>query len=546
MTPADSSRSPLRVGVMLDGMRVPAWSGWVLGAVAAHEHLHLALAVVCDGSVPEPRPALFRLYEALDRRLFRPQPDALEPVDISPTLCRVPRVHAPLVPAVGSDRRLRDEDVAAVRRASLDVLLRLGDATPRGGILSAARHGVWSWHFGDPVRYRGEPPLFWELSLPEAAAVSVLEVVTDGPGPGTVIYRSAASTDPVSLQRTRNSVYWKSARFALRRLEDLEAGRWRPEPAATAAPPAPDRAAPSTADTVRHLARLARRHGWRKLRSASLERQWFLGLRRRRPEVLPYEDSTPWQVVLPPDDRSWADPFVVEHDAETFVFLEQLRFANGKGELAVGRVEPDGRLTGVEPVLSADHHLSYPYILRDAGRVFMVPESGEARRLDLWTATDFPLRWERAATLLEGVSAVDASIVRHGDLYWMWVNTAVPGARVHDEAWLYFSDRLEAGWTAHPRNPVVSDARRARSGGRPFLHGDMLVRPAQDCTGRYGSRLVFNAVEVLTPDDYHERTVGALPPSWAPGRNLCAHTYTFDGRWEATDGLRRIPRWRAR
>lgn len=118
----------------------------------------------------------------------------------------------------------------------------------------------------------------------------------------------------------------------------------------------------------------------------------------------------------------------------------------------------------------------------------------------------------------------------------------MPGGRLNDETFLYFSDRLEDWWTPHPRNPVVSDARCARPAGRPFVHDGRLIRPSQDCTGRYGRRVVFNAVEQLTTDDYRERPVGALGPEWAPLANLAAHTYTFDGDWEATDGLRTFRR----
>jgi hypothetical protein len=124
----------------------------------------------------------------------------------------------------------------------------------------------------------------------------------------------------------------------------------------------------------------------------------------------------------------------------------------------------------------------------------------------------------------------------------MWVNQAFDGGRLEDETFLYFSDRLDTGWTPHPRNPVVSDVRRARPAGRPFLYNDLVIRPAQDCSGRYGSKVVFNAVEVLTPDDYEETPVGSLGGNWAGGRTVKAHTYTFDGPLEATDGQRLIPR----
>jgi hypothetical protein len=347
---------------------------------------------------------------------------------------------------------------------------------------------------------------------------------------------------PVSLQRARNPVYWKSARFVLRRLGDLAAGRWSPEQETADHRPSLRRTAPSNADTVRHVAKVAGRVA-RAGCDAPLLPPVVPWLSAATADVLP-RGSTPWHVVTPPGDRDWADPFVFESDCETLVFVEQIRFADEKGELAVGRLERDGQLSALEPVLAAAHHLSYPYVFRDGGDTFMIPESSEAHRVELWAATDFPTGWTRVTALLEDVRAVDASILRHGGLYWMWMNQSVDGGRLDDETFLYFSDRLESGWTPHPRNPVVSDAGRARPAGRPFLHGEAIIRPAQDCTGGYGSRVVFNAVEVLTVDDYRERPVGSLGPNWAAGRNLGAHTYTFDGSWEATDGLRLVSRLR--
>jgi len=533
----------LRVGVVLDALCAPASAAWVLRAIRAHDDLELAMAVISDRA-GEPPSLLFAVYEALDRRLFSHPPDALEQVDISAVLRGVPSQQLRAFPARRADDA-QGRGGSDMDEHQLDVLLCLGRALAPEEIPFVPRHGVWSLHLGDPLRYRGEPALFWELFHAESASPSVLESAAGSPKERRVLYRSWTATDPVSLQRTRNPVYWKSARLALRRLEDLAVGPWRPEQ--EPADDRPDRhpPPPSNAETALHMARIAGRVARRRLRRAAFRRQWFLGLRRRG-DNLPHEDSRPWQVVSPPTDRYWADPFVFESDGDTLVFVEQVRFADRKGQLAVGRLERDGELSAFEPILSAAHHLSYPYVLRDGEQAFMIPESGEARRVELWAATDFPTGWARAAVLLEGVRAVDASVIRHGGLYWMWVNQSFDGGRLDDETFLYFSDRLESGWTLHPRNPVVSDARRARPAGRPFLHRDVLIRPAQDCTGGYGSRVVFNAVEVLTADDYRERPLGSLGPDWAPGRNIGAHTYTFDGPWEATDCLGLVPRLRRR
>lgn len=512
----------LSIGVALDGRRAPAWAAWLLSAIRAHPDLDLTLAVFADRGADERPSILFAAYEALDRRVFSRHPDALEPVDVSASLQGVPDTG----------------------EHPLDVLLCLGKSLDPEEIPLVPRHGVWSAHLGDPLRYRGEPALFWELFFAEPASTSVLESVAGRQEERRVLYRSWTATDPVSLERTRNPVYWKTARFTLRRLEDLAAGRWSPELERANDGPDLRRAPPSNADAVRHAARIAGRVARRRLRRAAFRRQWFLGVRRRQGGSLPHEDPRPWQVVSPPADRYWADPFVFENDGDTLLFIEQVRYADQKGELAVGRLARDGELSALEPILSAGHHLSYPYVIRDEEQTFMIPESGEARRVELWAATDFPTGWTRAAVLLDGVRAVDASVLRHGGLYWMWVNQSFDGGRLDDETFLYFSDRLESGWTPHPRNPVVSDARRARPAGRPFLHGDELIRPAQDCTGGYGSRVVFNAVEQLTTEDYLERPVGSLGPDWAAGRNLGAHTYTFDGSWEATDCLGLVSRLR--
>jgi len=512
----------LRVGALIDGPHVPAWVAWILRSIEAHPDLTLALVVDAAAARPRRR-SLFAVYESFDRRVFPVQPDALARVDASATLAGVP--HA------------RGDDVAAIRRHDLDVLLHLGGDRPRGPILAIPRYGAWSHRHGPAP---GDvPPLFHELSTAAPETQTALELLRENGS--RVIYRSTASTDVVSLNRSRVPAYWKSARFALRRLEDLANGRWEPDGAEAADPP-PQAIVPTATDTLRHTATVAGRVLRRKLGSAAFQHQWLLGFRRRTGDRLPQDDPAPWQLTVPPPDRSYADPFVVRHDGETFVFFEVLPHDRGIGELAVGRLEPDARLTEITPIMPVPHHTSYPYVFADGERLFLIPEFGEARRVDLFAATDFPTGWERVATLLEGVNAVDPTVYRDGDRYWMWVTIAVPGGRLQDETFLYFSDRLDGGWTPHPRNPVVSDARRARPAGRPFVHGGRLIRPSQNCCGRYGERVIFNAVERLDTEEYRERPFASLGPEWAARPNLAAHTYTFDGEWEATDGLRTFRR----
>ena len=43
--------------------------------------------------------------------------------------------------------------------------------------------------------------------------------------------------------------------------------------------------------------------------------------------------------------------------------------------------------------------------------------------------------------------------------------------------------------------------------------GIRLIRPAQNCFPDYGTSLVFNKIEVLSPDEFKESLVGELKPS---------------------------------
>jgi hypothetical protein len=99
-------------------------------------------------------------------------------------------------------------------------------------------------------------------------------------------------------------------------------------------------------------------------------------------------------------------------------------------------------------------------------------------------------------------------------------------------------------WEPHPRNPVVSDVRRARPAGRPFRDESRgLIRPSQDCSGLYGSAVVFNRIEELSETGYRETPIGRLEPGWRHA-NLGTHTYSASETWEAVDGRIWTPKGR--
>ena len=46
--------------------------------------------------------------------------------------------------------------------------------------------------------------------------------------------------------------------------------------------------------------------------------------------------------------------------------------------------------------------------------------------------------------------------------------------------------------------------------------GEMLIRPSQDCSGRYGRAFALNRIVKLTREEYEEELLHVVEPRWAP------------------------------
>ena len=217
-----------------------------------------------------------------------------------------------------------------------------------------------------------------------------------------------------------------------------------------------------------------------------------------------------------------ADPFMIRHDDGWFMFFEVMRADTRRGEIAVATSCDGITWTYRHVVLAEDFHLSYPYVFEWDGDIYMIPETFQARAVRLYRATSFPSTWVLEHELLTGASYADASVFRHQDHWWMFVETSdrhpdtaePPG---EDTLRLFGAPALVGPWTEHPKSPVVDgDARIARPAGRVVVCDGRLVRFAQECVDTYGVRVHALQIEELTPTTYRERRL-TDHPALGPG-----------------------------
>jgi hypothetical protein len=501
--------------VLVESLTVPAWVEWTIAQIDAMDGCELAAVVRAEVAPPRDAPGVAqRLYDCADARVFGP-PAAMRAADLTPI-------------AAGRS--------TSVNIGPLDVVVSF---LPAGGTFwqgPAPRHGVWAIAPMDDGRPAGAPDRFWELHRRSETAATAVVVLAGGRA--RVIARASACADPLSIGRRRDAGAWESARLVLRNLRRLGRDGGGLKPGDDLADPS---GPPSPAVTIGHTARTAVRGAAARGRTAWRREEWFVAVRERSVDR---RVRGPLRALPNPPGRYLGDPFPIEVGGRHYLFVEDYSRAAGRAVIAVCEAGTHGAWSPPRTVLERDHHLSYPFVFEHQGAIYMLPETGEAGRVELHRAVEFPDHWRLDRVLLDGLTAVDATLHFQDGIMWLFANV-VQGHGDRGELSLFSSQSLEGAWQAHPQNPIVTDPGTARPAGRLYRRDDVLLRPAQDGSRRYGGAVVLNRVDLLSPTEYRETPVERIEPDWMPGLEG-THTYTFDSRYECLDGIRHVRRLRIR
>ena len=214
-----------------------------------------------------------------------------------------------------------------------------------------------------------------------------------------------------------------------------------------------------------------------------------------------------------PSFRFLADPFGLWRDERLHIFAEAYDYRTRHGVIDRLSFDADLRLRDRATVLREPWHLSYPYVFEAEGETWLLPEAHRSGTLTLYRAVDFPDRWEATARIALDVVPIDATPFRHGDRWWLFYSGGSDRAARMGALHVAWAERLEGPWHVHPCNPIRRDIGGGRPGGTPFLEGDTICLPVQDCRRTYGGAVRILRFARLTPD-LAETDLG--PPICAP------------------------------
>jgi hypothetical protein len=555
---AHGTQKKLRIGLLMDSTTVPIWVHEMLSRIHRSDFATIELIVLNRAAQQETslaaklaqqwrdlplivlKKATLAVYDWAEKRRSGYR-DAFVPTSCEDLLGDIPVLEV-RPRATKFSHYLEEEDLQEIAGHDIDVFLRLGFNILRGGVLEAARHGVWSFHHGDHLVNRGGPAGFWEIFYRWPGTGSCLQVLSEDLDNGLMIQRSQSRTDWQSLVRNKCGMYWKTLSMVPRKLQELHRDgpeiffqRVRAANRHLTLYSNPLFVQPTASRAIAFHIRALFYQLTAEVRKRFTLDQWILLVSQQK-----NLSTSLWRYkrITPPRDRFWADPFVVKRNGTYFVFIEEYVYSDRCGTVCCLEIDEKGNWKQPYAVLERPYHLSYPFVFEHDGRTYMLPESAENRTIELYECENFPDKWVLNKTMMSGIYAVDSTLHFHDGLWWLFTNIREnEGASPDDELFLFFADSPFAeNWTPHPLNPIVSDASRARPAGKLFYHEEMLYRPSQNCLSRYGYGFNLNHIEVLTTGDYQEERVTDVYPNWQSDV-LATHSFNFVDGLTVSDAL---------
>lgn len=532
-----------RIGILIDDFHdLSNWQLRIIEAVLDDPSFELTLILQGSKSRNQVRfrlnRVLFSIQKYIEQRVFFKPVYCIDRKNLHTRLAQVStieiapqgRVNAPEVAKVTVER---------LQQSKLDLIISLNPLCPPVQIAKGAKNGIWSLCFGNPVGAHYGSIGINEVTQKESSIECRL--LAHSPEDNRQLVDYAFFNRGWSMVETATIAGEGGVSMLLKNLKKFRKGHCFPAgfrgKIISEYPP--------LIQVLKYMATFYFSL-WGKLKRRMAYRLWgqrhecwsiFMGkgnfLERTAHGLKPLEM---------PKDEFWADPFLFNHEGDDYVFFENYSYKTNRGKISCGKVD-GSQLVNIVDVLDLEYHLSFPFIFKEDGVIYLMPETSENNRLEIYRALDFPTKWELATTAFEGEKVADAFFFDDAqDQKWLFINKQMAEtAPMNSELYIYKVDSAELNSIQpHAQNPVIIDARVARNGGSIFEYGNEYYRPSQrNIDGIYGRALNINRIKKLTLETYEEEIVRIVEPDF--DKNLMAthhlhqigNRFVFDAAYKA-------------
>jgi hypothetical protein len=192
-----------------------------------------------------------------------------------------------------------------------------------------------------------------------------------------------------------------------------------------------------------------------------------------------------------PRDRWFADPFILDHDDNTIsVLAEEFSYSIRRGRIALLTFDRHTySLQNYKIILDLSTHLSFPFIQRKNGKVYINPENSASGSWNRYEYNPVTNQCLKVKTIMEK-PLTDAIVTDLLDKEYIF-STQLPDPNGDTLSMFCMGDAVQ--------QEHVFSSKVARNAGEWFCVDGKVYRPAQDCSHGYGCAVIIQ--EVTKSDD---------------------------------------------
>jgi hypothetical protein len=226
-------------------------------------------------------------------------------------------------------------------------------------------------------------------------------------------------------------------------------------------------------------------------------------------------------IFYPPKNEFWADPFYFPYNNKDYCFFERYFYSTKKGELACAEIKNE-KLINIKTILKKKYHLSFPNIFKYKKQIFLVPETHENKRLEIYICKKFPNKWNLYSTAFEGETICDPLILFKNKKLWLFINKTKKNLlNLNKDLYIYQLESLKLkSIISHKKNPVISNLDGGRNAAQNFFYNKSNIRISQNCKNLYGESINISRITKLSLNKYQEEKLSTIIPNYFHDKNI--------------------------
>lgn len=216
-------------------------------------------------------------------------------------------------------------------------------------------------------------------------------------------------------------------------------------------------------------------------------------------------------IFKPPKNQFWADPFLFNYNKKKYIFFEKFYKKKNKGVISMCELKKN-KLTNFRDILVKPHHLSYPMLFKYKKKIYLMPESYQAKKVEIYQSINFPYSWKKKYTLFKNEITADPTIFTYKNNLWISINKTKKNlSDLNKKLFIYKVTNNFKKLVPHYKNPVVMSHNGGRNAGNLIYLKNKTIRPSQiNIKSVYGYGLNFFEIKKLNLKEFKEKKLLSL------------------------------------